>query len=292
MQILNIANNARFSDLAPSQIIPILAEEGLYIASESTLYRLLRKENQLTHRNKCQPRQHRRPKTLIATKSNQVWSWDITYLPSCIRGLFFYLYLIIDVYSRKIVGFEVSDLETAEIASECIERSCGEETITKNELSLHSDNGSPMKGYTLLATLQKLGVMPTYNRPGVSNDNAYSESLFKTMKYHCSCPNEPFENINAAKEWVKFFVTWYHYEHIHSALKFVTPHQKHTGEDKRLLTARTKTYELARKSNPMRWSKGIRNWTPIKMTLLNPNSKIKKMLESLNEEEFIQKMRQ
>lgn len=278
--------------MPPSQIIPILAEECIYIASESTLYRLLRKVDQLTHRNKCQIRQHSRPKTLVATKSNLVWSWDITYLPSCIRGLFFYLYLVIDVYSRKIVGFEVSELETTEVASKCIERSCGEENISKNELSLHSDNGSPMKGYTLLATLQKLGIMPTFNRPGVSNGNAYSESLFKTMKYHCSYPNEPFEYINTAKDRVNSFVTWYNYEHRHSALKFVTPHQKHTGEDNRLLTARTKTYELARKSNPMRWSKGIRNWTPINMTLLNPNCKIKKMLESLDEEEFIQKMRQ
>lgn len=252
----------------------------------------MRKEEQLAHRHKCQPRQYSKPKALIATYSNQVWSWDITYLPSRIRGLFFYLYLVIDIYSRKIVGFEVADRENSDIASKCVERACCQEKISKNQLSLHSDNGSPMKGATLLSTLQKLGFSSSYNRPGVSNDNPFSESLFKTMKYHHLYPSELFENIHDATAWVIRFINWYNYEHRHSALKFVTPYQKHIGEDRYILTMRSKIYEAARQSNPARWAKNTRNWTPIKIVLLNPDKKIEAKLEKLNADELNYEMRQ
>ncbi len=291
-KVLDMANSKRFCDLPPSQIVPILAEEGIYIASESTFYRLLRKKGQLAHRQRCQPRQYNKPKTLIATQSNQVWSWDITYLPSRVRGLFFYLYMVIDIYSRKIVGFEVSDRETSDIASACVEQACRYEKINKDQLSLHSDNGSPMKGATLLSTLQYLGVTPSYNRPGVSNDNPFSESLFKTMKYHRCYPEEVFDDIEGAKAWVIRFTDWYNNEHRHSALKFVTPDQKHRGNDKDVLAVRARTYRLAQRDNPARWSKGIRNWTPVKFALLNPDSKMRAKLEELNEDDFIHKMRQ
>lgn len=174
---------------------------------------------------------------MIAIQANQVWSWDITYLPSGIRGLFYYLYIIVDIYSRKIVGWEVSECETSYIGSDCIKRACLQEKIDKDQLSLHSDNGSPMKGATLLATLQRLGVIASYNRPGVSNDNSFSESLFKTMKYHRFYPSQPFKDINEATQWVNHFVNWYNNEHRHSSIQFVTPHQRHTGEDKSLLAA-------------------------------------------------------
>jgi len=291
-EVLAVANSKRFCDLPPSQIVPILADEGQYIASESTFYRLLRKEGQLTHRQKSQPRQHQKPRALIASQSNQVWTWDITYLPSQIRGVFFYLYIVVDIYSRKIVGWEVSERETSYIGSECITRAYSQEKIGKDQLSLHSDNGSPMKGATLLATLQKLGVIASYNRPGVSNDNPYSESLFKTMKYNRFYPRQPFKAISDATQWVAHFVNWYNYEHRHSAIQFVTPGQRHTGQDKSLLRARSKTYCLARHRNPSRWSGGIRNWTPVNVVFLNPDKRKSERLRQYDAKESVNKKRQ
>ncbi len=189
------------------------------------------------------------------------------------------------------VGFEVSDRETSDIASAGVEQACRYEKINKNQLSLHSDKGSPMKGATLLSTLQYWGVMPSYNRPGVSHDNPFSESLFKTMNYHRCYPEEAFDDIEDAKEWVIRFTNWYNNEHRHRALKFVTPDQKHRGDDKYILAVRSKTYRLAERDNPARWSKGTRNWTPIKFTLLNPDRKMRAKREALSEDEFIHKMR-
>jgi putative transposase len=291
-EVLAVANSKRFCDLSPSQIVPILADEGHYIASESTFYRLLRKEGQLTHRQKGQPRQHHKPRALIASQINQVWTWDITYLPSQIRGMFFYLYIIVDIYSRKIVGWEVSERETSHIGSECITRAYSQEKIDKEQLSLHSDNGSPMKGATLLGTLQKLGVIASYNRPGVSNDNPYSESLFKTMKYHRFYPRQPFKTISDATQWVAHFVGWYNDEHRHSAIQFVTPDQKHTGQDKNLLAERSKIYDLARHRNPSRWSGEIRNWAPVNMVFLNPDKRRSEGLRQFDSENSVNKKRQ
>jgi putative transposase len=291
-EVLNISNSKRFCDIPPSQIVPILADEGIYIASESTFYRVLKKEGLLTHREKSQPRQNKKPRELMAINSNQVWSWDITYLPSRVRGLFFYLYMVVDIYSRKIVGWEVSDRETSHIGSNCIIRACLEEKIGKDHLSLHSDNGSPMKGATLLATLERLGVISSYSRPSVSNDNPYSESLFKTMKYNRFYPSQPFKDIDDATQWVVHFIAWYNNEHRHSALQFVTPHQKHTGEDRRLLAARTRIYELARLEHPSRWATGIRNWTPINIVFLNPDRKAAKQIDSLVMNDSYHKKRQ
>lgn len=272
---LAVVNSARFCGLFSSQIIPILADEAIYIASESTLYRLLKRESQLVHRQKSQSRKHHKPKDLVATKPNQIWSWDITYLPSCVKGLFFYLYMIIDIYSRKIVGWIVSEHEASETASKFINEACQCEKITRNQVTLHSDNGSPMKATTLLVMLQKLGVVPSYSRPGVSNDNPFSESLFKTLKYNRFYPSQPFENLSNAIRWVRQFVDWYNYQHRHSAIQFVTPHQKHTGKDISLLMERKKIYEAARNKHPARWSNKTRNWVPVKLVCLNPDKAIK-----------------
>jgi transposase InsO family protein len=172
-QILKIVNLPEYANLSPATIVPKLADDGKYLASESTIYRVLREENQLTHRSASRPKNIYRPKAIIAIKPNQVYSWDITYLGSTIKGMFFYLYLIMDIYSRKIVGWQVYDRENSEYASDVLEATCIEENIKKDQVILHSDNGSPMKGATMLATLQKLGVIPSFNRPSVSNDNPF-----------------------------------------------------------------------------------------------------------------------
>ena len=275
-QLLAIANESEFAALPPSQIVPILADRGRYIASESSFYRVLREANQLAHRGKSKAPRHNHPAPLQATAANQLWSWDITYLATTIKGYFFYLYLIMDVYSRKIVGWEVYDTESAEHAASVFHKAHLREGVGAESLVLHSDNGSPMKGATMLATLQRLGVMPSFSRPSVSNDNPYSEALFKTVKYHPGFPDKPFESIQEAREWVAGFQQWYNEEHRHSALKFVTPGQSHRGEDVAILGQRSRLYEAARAQRPERWTSSTRNWEHEGIVFLNPNKSTEK----------------
>lgn len=274
-RLLSVVNSDEFGSLPPSQIVPILADKGQYIASESTIYRVLKAEEQLVHRGAERPAQRRhKPRAYYATAPNQLFSWDITYLPSQIMGCYFYLYLFMDIFSRKIVGWQIYDVESSELAGEVMRDICVREGIAPNQVVLHSDNGSPMKGATMLATLQALGVMPSFSRPSVSNDNPYSESLFKTLKYRPVYPLRPFEDLLAARQWVSTFVDWYNNEHRHSAISFVTPAQRHDGLDAELLQKRTEVYEAAKQARPERWSGDTRNWQHISVVHLNPDQKI------------------
>jgi len=267
--ILSIANREEYCDLPPSQIIPKLADKGKYLASESTFYRILKEENLLTHRGKSKPRKHTKPETLMATGPNQVYSWDITYLKSPINGKFYYLYLFMDIWSRKIVGQEVHENEDMEKSSRLIEKIYEQENLKNGDVKLHSDNGGPMKGATMLVTLQKLGIVPSFSRPKVSDDNAFSESLFKTLKYCPQYPSRPFQSLENARSWVEEFVYWYNFKHLHSGIKFVTPNSRHLGEDDKILEKRKEVYKKAKIKNPNRWSKEIRNWDKIKKVELN-----------------------
>lgn len=270
-RVIKTCNEPKFLSMPPSKIVPLLADEGVYIASESTFYRILRQEKQLAHRLKSRPsRKVATPMALVATGPNQIYSWDITYLPTSIRGVFFYLYLVMDVFSRKIVGWQVYDQEQSSLAADLIKDICLKEEINKDELTLHSDNGSPMKGATMLSTLQDLGVMPSFSRPSVSNDNPYSESLFKTLKYCPEYPEEAFEDLSSARLWVETFVQWYNSEHMHSGIKYVTPDQRHNKQDRELLEKRVLVYQAAQNRNPERWSRGTRNWDMIEKVYLNP----------------------
>lgn len=269
-QVLATVNRPEFADLSPKQIVPHLADQGVYLASESTVYRLLRAENQLVHRGKAKPATRRRPASLVATAPNQVWTWDITYLATPVRGTFFYLYLILDLFSRKIVGWEVHEQESAAQAACLFQQTYLREEIDRAALTLHSDNGAPMKGATMLATLQRLGVVPSFSRPSVSNDNPFSESLFRTLKYTPAYPDAPFESLATARAWVATFVPWYNERHLHSAIKFVTPSQRHQGEERELLCGRGKVYEAAKARNPNRWSGKTRNWDQVGPVSLNP----------------------
>jgi transposase InsO family protein len=275
-QILDIANTPEFAPMPPSQIVPALADQDLYIASESSFYRVLREADQLARRGKAKPPTRKRPMPLQASAPNQLWSWDITYLATTLQGVFFYLYLILDVYSRKIVGWEVFDTESAEQAALVFRKTHLREGIRAESLVLHSDNGSPMKGATMLATLQRLGVMPSFSRPSVSDDNPYSEALFKTLKYHPGFPDKPFDSLQEAREWVAGFQHWYNEVHRHSALKFVTPAQRHRGEDIAILEQRHALYEAAKARHPERWSGPVRNWEPETIVYLNPGKPMKK----------------
>lgn len=278
-QILELANAPEFAHLPPSQIVPALADQGRYLASESSFYRVLRDANQLAHRGKAKPPTCQRPKPLQARAPNQLWSWDITYLATTVKGVFFYLYLIMDVFSRKIVGWEVYASESTDRAAEVFRKAHLREGIAAEALVLHSDNGSPMKGATMLATLQRLGVMPSFSRPSVSDDNPYSEALFKTLKYHPGFPDKPFESLEEARKWVAGFEHWYNEIHRHSALRFVTPGQRHRGEDIAVLAQRHVLYEAVKVQHPERWSGPTRNWEAEEIVYLNPGKPIKQEVD-------------
>lgn len=269
--MLEICNRPEYASLPPSQIVPLLADQGIYVASESTLCRVLRAADQVHRRGKAaMPREVVRPQSYLAESPNQVWSWDITFLASSIKGMFYRLYLTMDVFSRKIVGWEVYPDESAAHAAIVIRKACLAECVHEAGLVLHSDNGGPMKGATMLATLQKLGVVPSFSRPLVSDDNPYSESLFRTMKYRPAYTAKPFESIEATRKWVHAFVQWYNHEHRHSGIRHVTPSQRHSGEEKRILAAPQALYQSARQRMPERWSGEIRNWNPVEKVWLNP----------------------
>lgn len=268
--IVEIASSKPYRDLPPSQIVPILADSGLYVASEASFYRILRQAKLLAHRGRARARKHSRPREHVACGPNQVWSWDITYLRSPIRGSFWYLYLVEDVWSRKIVGWAVHDRESPELASELIGRTVRREGAEPRRLVLHSDNGGPMKGATLVATLERLGILPSYSRPRVSDDNPYSEALFRTLKGRPEYPQGPFGSLEDARRWVEGFVDWYNHEHRHSAIQYVTPAQRHEGRHTAILADRKEVYEQAKKDNPARWSGQVRNWEPVATVVLNP----------------------
>jgi transposase InsO family protein len=269
--VIDVCNTEEFSALPPSQIVPILADRDEYLASESTFYRVLSAENMLHHRGKDKPKnRHNKPTSYTAKKANEVWSWDISYLPTTVIGQHYYLYMIEDIFSRKIVGWEVHLNESGEQAASLLERSIWSEKCMKQGVVLHSDNGSPMKCLTMRAKMYDLGVVSSRSRPRVSNDNPYSESLFRTVKYHPRWPSEGFKSLDAAREWVMEFVNWYNNEHRHSRIKFVTPNQRHEGLDVEILAKRKKLYKKKRSEHPERWSRSERNWEPEGVVELNP----------------------
>lgn len=268
--VLEAANRADFASLTPHQIVPKLADEGTYLASVSTFYRVLKAAGQAARRGRAQsPRKHVLT-THRADGVNQVWCWDISWMPTTVKGRFFYWYMMQDIYSRKLVACEVHDSEGTGYASALLTRACASEQTTGRPLVLHSDNGTAMKGATMLLSMQQLGVMPSFSRPRVSNDNAYAEALFKTAKYCPLWPARPFETIEQARQWVQQFMAWYNEAHCHSGLKYVTPGQRHRGEAGALLAHRKAVYEAARASKPERWSGATRNWELAEVVYLNP----------------------
>lgn len=270
-RIIDTCNQKEFASLPPSQIVPTLADRGIYLGSEATIYRVLKQAGQLHHRGKEKPKgSSPRPTCHVATAPNALWSWDISYLPTRVIGQHYYLYMIEDIYSRKIVGAEVYERETGELASELFQRAVWAERCSNTGLVLHSDNGSPMKCLTMQAKMCELGVAGSRSRPGVSNDNAFSESLFKTLKYCPRYPSEGFESLEKARQWVAQFVHWYNEEHRHSRINFVTPAQRHRGEDALILEKRKALYESMRAKTPERWSGDTRNWSVSGAVSLNP----------------------
>ena len=272
-QIIAVANEPRFAETPPPRIVPALADEGIYIASESSFHRVLRAQGQMHRRGRAQPpRTSRPPTTHIATRPGDVWCWDVTFLPARVQGRWFYLYLILDLYSRKIVGFEVHDTDSADHAAHLARRTALAEGIhaMPTRPVLHGDNGATLKATTVLAMLHWLGIKPSYSRPRVSDDNAFAEALFRTVKYRPEFPSKGFADLDAARQWTVRFVQWYNHEHRHSGIRYVTPAQRHASQDRPLLEARHAVYQDARDRNPRRWSRQTRNWTPVTVVTLNP----------------------
>ena len=272
-RMVELANQPRFASTPPARIVPALADEGVYVASEASFHRVLRDHGQMRRRGRARPpRSAGPPSTHVATAPGQVWCWDVTFLPARVRGRWFYLFLILDLYSRKIVGHEVHETDQAEHAAHLVRRTALAEGIHAYALRpvLHGDNGPSMKGTTVLAMLYWLGIAPSHSRPRVSDDNAYAEALFRTAKYRPDFPAAGFADLAGARQWAADFVHWYNYEHRHSGIRYVTPAQRHAGGDGPVLAARHVLYQRARETNPRRWSGPTRNWTPVGAVTLNP----------------------
>lgn len=270
-QLLAVMTSARYRRLPPKQLVPALADDGLYLASESTCYRVQRKHGLRRPPRPIERQATPRPRSVHeATGPNQVWSWDITWLPTVVRGRYLYLYLMMDVWSRRIVGWTVEVRESAEIAAALFVKICEAAQLDPDGLVLHADNGAAMRGATMVATLQTLGVIPSFSRPHVSDDNPYSEALFRTLKHTPAYPSTPFGGTQDAAQWVARFVDWYNVKHRHSRIRFVTPDERHFGAEHAILARRRALYERARRANPERWTRAIRNWTPVGTVTLNP----------------------
>jgi len=252
--IIDACNSTEHRSLPPSQIVPKLADQGLYIGSESTFYRVLKAHGQLSERGRAKRRENSKTLTThTATGPNQVWMMDVTWLPSRVRGQYFYLYMVEDLFSRYGVHWEVFSEENSEHTCHVIEQSMWREKCLLDPPVLHRDNGSVLKSQMVNAKIQSLGLTSSHSRPRVSNDNAFVESMFRTLKYCPSWPSEGFSGLEEAQEWAGDFMRWYNHEHRHSSLKFVTPHQRHTGKDKVILAKRQELYQQAKARNPSRW---------------------------------------
>jgi len=268
---VSVLTSSRYAGLSPKQLVPQLADEGLYLASESSMYRLQRRYG-LRGQNRTVSRTHVTRACTVhhATQPNQVWSWDITRLPTTLRGWYLHLYLMMDVWSRRVMGWRVANAESAAIASKLVAQICRDGNIDSRGLVLHSDNGAAMRGSTMIATLQWLGVVPSFSRPHVSDDNPYSEALFRTLKHTPAYPHLPFADIISAERWVTRFVDWYNGVHRHSAIRYVTPDERYFGQEHAVLARRRELYQRARAANPERWTGATRNWTPVGLVTLNP----------------------
>ena len=272
--VLAAANSPEFASRPPHQIVPRLADRGEYVASESTMYRLLKATGLQSSRGRARTPSRRTVTTHVATAPNQLWCWDITWLPSAVKGRWYYWYMMKDVYSRKIVASEVHECESAELAARLLTQGSLREGLRGRPLVLHSDNGSAMKGSTMLACMQNLGVVPSFSRPRVSNDNAHAETLFRTAKYSALWPERPFGDLAAARQWVQRFVIGYNGEHRHSGLKYVTPDQRHRGEAGALLEQRKAVYAAAKEKHPLRWTGEARCWQLEDRVWLNPEREV------------------
>jgi putative transposase len=254
-QVLQALNSERFRDTAPGEVYAILLDEGNRICSERTMYRILARHGMTQERRQSAPRNFKKPE-LLATRPNELWSWDITKLKGPTKWTYYYLYKIIDVYSRYVVGWMVAHRESAELAEGLIAETILKQEIKPGQLTIHADRGSSMTSVTVGQLLADLGVTKTHSRPHVSNDNPYSESGFKTLKYRPGFP-EYFGSIEDARLFCQDFFAWYNTEHRHSGIAMLTPDNVHYNQFEAILNARSITLIKAYMDHPERFVKGV-----------------------------------
>jgi putative transposase len=255
LQILDILDSERFLDMAPGEIHATLLDEGVYLCSERTMYRILSTHGQNVIRRQSAPRIYAKPE-LLATRPNELWSWDITKLKGPVKWTYFYLYKVLDVFSRYVVGWIVATRESADLAKDLIAEVCRKQMILPGALTIHADNGGPMKSSTFSQLLTDLGVAKSNSRPSVSNDNPFSESAFKTLKYRPGYP-ERFGSIEDARSFCRTFFTWYNTQHRHSGIAMLTPEHVHYNSHQDVLNARSSTLLKAYQIHPERFVKGV-----------------------------------
>lgn len=254
-QALSVLRSPRFVDLSPGQVVPTLLDEGVFICSVRTMYRILAEESEIKERrNQARHPKHKVPE-LVATAPNQVWSWDITKLKTYTKWHYLYLYVILDIFSRFVVGWMLAHRENARLAKRLIAESTAREGIQPNQLILHSDRGSPMIAQTTSQLLAQLDITPSLNRPHVSNDNPYSESTFKTIKYSPGFPDR-FVGMPEGLTHCRELFDYYNYRHRHSSLAYLTPADVHRQNVEPILAKRKVTMDLAYKKNPHRFVTG------------------------------------
>jgi putative transposase len=255
-QVLQVLNSEPFQDSAPREVYATLLDQGTYLCSWRTMYRILN-ERQLVceRRNQLRHPTYTKPE-LLATAPNQLWSWDITKLRGPVKWTYYYLYVLLDVYSRYVPGWLIAECESARLAKQLIAETCAKQGIVPDQLTLHADRGSAMKSKSVALLLADLGVTKTHSRPYVSDDNPYSEAQFKTMKYRPDYPDR-FGSIQDARAWARPFFYWYNHEHYHTGLALLTPATVHYGQAQAVLERRQETLQAAYAAHPERFVRGV-----------------------------------
>jgi putative transposase len=255
LAVLVTLNSERFADMGPEEVHAVLLDEGTYQCSERTMYRILKRHGQSAIRRQAAPRQYQKPE-LLATRPNEVWSWDITKLKGPAKWTYYYLYKIMDIFSRYVVGWMVAYREAAKLAEDLIAETVLKQEIVPGTLTLHADRGSSMTAATVGQLLLDLGVAKTHSRPHVSNDNPFSESAFKTLKYRPDFPDH-FDGILHGRSFCGDFFNWYNTQHRHSGIAMLTPYQVHYGLWQPVLGARANTLVNAFLEHPERFVRGV-----------------------------------
>ena len=264
--VLDVLCSERFVDRSPGEVVATLLDEGKYLCSERTMYRILASERSVRERrDQCRHPDYEKPE-LVATGPNQVWSWDITKLKGPQTWTWYYLYVILDLFSRYVVGWMVADSENTGLATQLIEESYKKHGVAPDELTLHSDRGSPMTSLGTAQLLAQLGVIRSLSRPRVSNDNPFSESHFRTVKYHPSFPKR-FGSLEHAQSFLRGFFSWYLSEHKHTGLSRLTPHDVHYGRVGHVLAARDRVLAHAHNNHPERFVNGLPKTRPLDLAV-------------------------
>jgi putative transposase len=254
--VRNLLNSDRFQDRSPYEVYgTLLDEDGRYLCSIRTMYRILEKYGETSPRGRQRARTHYQKPELLATAPNQVWSWDITKLKGPQKWTYYYLYVMLDIFSRYVVGWLIAASEAAAIAQELMATACLQQGIARDQLTIHADRGGPMKSKAVAQLLSDLGVTKTHARPYTSNDNPFSEAQFKTVKYRPDYP-EQFGSLQDARAWARPFFHWYNHQHRHTALALMTPAMVHAGRGAQIMQQRQQLLAAAYQAHPERFVRG------------------------------------